>query len=295
MWGSSFLFIKLGLLELTPFTLVAYRTGFATLALVATLLLSGHRFPKEKRTIWLLLIAGILNPAVPYLLITWGQQFISSATAGIINATVPLFTLPLAHFTLRDERITPTRLSGLIIGFVGVLLIFSRNQMFAQGGFFRLETWGGDNRAFAGQLAMVGAAICYAGSMVFVRHRLRHTAPEIVAGVSQAVALILTTIGAFAFEAPLASRMSTSGWLVVAWLGISSGISYALFYFVLGQWGTTRTSLVTYLVPVIAVILGIIVLKEEVAIQALIGGVLVILGIFIINRQAYKKVLHSAQ
>lgn len=295
MWGSSFLFIKLGLLELTPFTLVAYRTGFATLALLATLLLSGHRFPKEKRTIWLLLIAGILNPAVPYLLITWGQQFINSATAGIINATVPLFTLPLAHITLRDERITPTRLSGLILGFVGVLLIFSRNQMFAQDGILGLDAWGADNRALAGQLAMLGAAICYAGSMVFVRHQLRHTAPEIVAGVSQGVALILTTIGAFAFEAPLASRMSTSGWLVVAWLGISSGISYVLFYFVLGRWGTTRTSLVTYLVPVIAVLLGIIVLEEEVALQALIGGVLVILGIITINRQAYKKALHSAQ
>jgi drug/metabolite transporter (DMT)-like permease len=294
MWGSSFLFIKLGLSELTPFTLVAYRTGFATLALAAILSFQTHNLPKDRRTLALLFVAGILNPAVPYLLITWGQQYVTSANAGIINGTVPLFTLPLAHFLLRDERITPIRLAGLGIGFIGVLLIFGREQPFPL-----LEANSSTglhaDRVLLGQLAMIGAAICYAGSIVFVRHSLRETAPEVVAGASQGVALILTTLGALALEAPFSSRMSISGWMVVAWLGISSGISYLLFYYVLGEWGTTRTSLVTYLVPVIAVLLGILVLSEVVVWQAFAGGVLVICGIIMINRQARTKSGHSAQ
>ncbi len=242
----------------------------------------------------LLLIAGILNPAVPYLLITWGQQFVNSATAGIINGTVPLFTLPLAHFLLRDERITPLRLAGLGIGFIGVLLIFSKGQPLH---LLEVNKPAGlqADRVLLGELAMIVAAICYAGSMVFVRHNLRETPPEVVASASQAIALFLTAIGALVLETPLTSKMSISGWIVIAWLGISSGLSYLLFYYVLGKWGTTRTSLVTYLVPVIAVLLGILVLSEVVVWQAFAGGVLVISGIIIINRQVQTKSAHPAQ
>jgi len=292
MWGSSFLFIKLGLLELKPFTLVAFRTGFATLALAAILPFTGRKFPKDLRSLLLLLIAGVLNPVIPYVLITWGQQFVNSAVAGIINATVPLFTLPLAHFALRDERITLARLSGLIVGFFGILLIFSQDRMSATGS--PAET-GANGSALFGQLMMIAAAICYAGSMVFVRRNLQNNAPEVVAGASQGIAFLLTSISAFVLEAPLASRISGPTWVVVAWLGISSGLSYLLFYFVLSKWGTTRTSLVTYLVPVIAVLLGAIVLGEVITWQALAGGLLVIGGIATIYRQAQAKPIHSAQ
>lgn len=292
MWGSSFLFVKLGLLELKPFTLVAFRTGFATLAVAAILPFTGRKFPKDLRSLLLLLIAGALNPVIPYVLITWGQQFVNSAVAGIINATVPLFTLPLAHFALRDERITLARLSGLIVGFFGILLIFSQDRMSATG---RPAEMGANDSTSFGQLAMIAAAICYAGSMVFVRRNLRNTAPEVVAGASQGIAFLLTSISAFVLEAPLSSRISGPTWLVVAWLGISSGLSYLLFYFVLGKWGTTRTSLVTYLVPVIAVLLGAIVLSEVITWQALAGGLLVIGGIATTNRQAQAKPIHSAQ
>jgi drug/metabolite transporter (DMT)-like permease len=292
MWGSSFLFIKLGLLELQPLTLVAIRTGFATLALAAILPFTGCKLPKDRRTLRLLLIAGVLNPAIPYLLITWGQQFVDSALGGIINATVPLFTLPLAHFTLRDERFTPARLGGLIVGFSGILLIFSQDQTPVTGGLARMAA---NNSALFGELAMTAAAICYAGSMVFVRRKLRDTAPEIVAGASQGIAFLLTMISALVLEAPLSNRISGPTWLVVAGLGINSGISYILFYFVLSKWGTTRTSLVTYLVPVIAVLLGAIFLREVISWQALTGGLLVISGIVIINRQAQLRPAHSAQ
>jgi drug/metabolite transporter (DMT)-like permease len=292
MWGSSFLFIKLGLVEVEPFTLVALRTGFATLALAAILPFTGRKFPKDLPTLRLLMIAGVLNPVVPYILITWGQQFVPSAVSGIINATVPLFTLPLAHFTLHDERITLPRLSGLIVGFFGILLIFSPDLLATTSG---PVPPGANNNAVFGQLAMVAAAVCYAGSMVFVRRNLRHTAPEVVAGASQGLAFVLTSFSAILLETPFASRISGPTWAVVAWLGISSGLSYLLFYFVLGKWGTTRTSLVTYLVPVIAVFLGAIVLGEVLTWQALVGGLCVFAGIILINRPAQALRAHSAQ
>lgn len=292
MWGSSFLFIKLGLLELTPVTMVALRTGFATATLAALLPFTGRKFPRDRRSLWLLLIAGILNPVTPYILITWGQQFVNSATAGIINATVPLFALPVAHFVLRDERITLTRSGGLLVGFLGIVLIFSPGRAPAGSGQAEL---GPHTSALYGQMAMIAAALCYASSMVFVRRYLRNTPPEVVAGASQGIAFLLTAIGAFALESPLAGRVSGATWVVVAWLGISSGLSYLLFYYVLGKWGTTRTSLVTYLVPVIAVLLGAVLLDEIVTWQALFGGLLVIGGIVTINLQAQASMAHSAQ
>ena len=291
MWGSSFLFIKLGLQELEPFTLVAFRTGFATLTLAAILFFTARQIPKDRSTLQLLAVAGILNPAIPYILITWGQQFVSSSIAGIINATVPLFTLPLAHFALRDERITPASMGGLGLGFCGILLIFSPDLTAAGS----VPERGAGGNALLAQAAMVAAAICYAGSMVFVRRNLRATAPEVVAGASQGVAFLLTTMAAFILEAPIPGKISLPTWGVVAWLGISSGLSYLLFYYVLGKWGTTRTSLVTYLVPLVAVLLGVILLGEVITWQALMGGLLVIGGVIIINRQAQDKPAHSAQ
>lgn len=238
------------------------------------------------------MVAGVLNPVIPYVLITWGQQFVNSAVAGIINATVPLFTLPLAHFSARDERITLAKLSGLSVGFVGIVLIFGQGRMPMTGS---PAAMGANDSTVFGLLAMIGAAICYAGSMVYVRRNLRNTAPEVVAGASQGIAFLLTSISAAVLEAPLLSRISGATWAVVAWLGISSGLSYLLFYYVLSNWGTTRTSLVTYLVPLIAVLLGTIVLGEVITWHALAGGLLVIGGIATINREPQAKPIHCAQ
>lgn len=294
IWGSTFLFIKLGLAEFRPFTLVAVRTGCATLALVAVLPFTVRRAPLVPRHLLLLVVAGVLNPALPYVLITWGQQYVNSAVAGIVNATVPLFTLPLAHFALRDERMTPANLGGLVMGFVGIVLIFAFGRA-APGGPAPL---GAGSQATLGLLAMLLAALCYAGSMVFVRRYLRHTSPEVVAGTSQAVGFGLASLCALALEAPNLGQVSGPGWAVATWLGIGSGLSYLLFFYVLSQWGTTRTSLVTYIVPVIAVLLGTLVLGEVVTWPALVGAVLVVGAVAIINRQPRTQraqPAHSAQ
>jgi drug/metabolite transporter (DMT)-like permease len=291
IWGSTFLFIKLGLAEFKPFTLVAVRTGFATLALAALLPFTLRRRAAFPRHVLLLAVAGVLNPALPYVLITWGQQYVNSAVAGIINATVPLFTLPLAHLALHDERITPASLGGLLMGFVGVVLIFGFGRVAAAS---PAGLAAGDRPAL-GLLAMLAAALCYAGSMVFVRRYLRRVPPEVVAGASQGIAFGLTSLCALALESPTLGSISGAAWAVTTWLGVSSGLSYLLFYAVLSRWGTTRTSLVTYLVPLIAVLLGTLVLGEVVSWPALVGALLVVGGIAVINRAPRVQPAHSAQ
>jgi drug/metabolite transporter (DMT)-like permease len=134
IWGSSFLLIKIGVAELTPLQLIMIRVGTAAIALTATLYLMGRRFPKDWPTIGKLVVVGLFNIAVPFFLITWGEQTIDSGLATVLNSTVPLFSLVIAHFALVDERITGLKVAGLASGFVGVIILTSRNDGRHAGG-----------------------------------------------------------------------------------------------------------------------------------------------------------------
>ncbi|MBN1965979.1 MAG: DMT family transporter, partial [Anaerolineae bacterium] len=127
IWGSSFLLIKIGVAEFTPLQLVAVRVGVAALAMLLTLFLTGRRFPQDWASRGKLMIVGLFNTAIPFFLITWGEQSIDSGLATVLNATVPLFSLVIAHFALSDERITSLKVVGLTSGFIGVMLLASRN------------------------------------------------------------------------------------------------------------------------------------------------------------------------
>jgi drug/metabolite transporter (DMT)-like permease len=165
IWGSSFLFIKIGLDEgLPPLTLVAYRLGIATLFLAVLVRLTGGRVPRSADALGRLAILAVLNVAIPFVLITWGAQFIPSAVTSIFNATVPLFTIVIAAFVLHDEPITLNRLAGLAIGFAGAVLLASPN----------LGVGGSrdDGSALVGELAVAGGSLAYAIASVYARHRI---------------------------------------------------------------------------------------------------------------------------
>lgn len=169
IWGSSFLLIKVGVAELTPLQLVGLRIGTAAVAMLLTLYLTGHRFPRDRASVGGLVVAGLFNTAVPFFLITWGEQSIASGLATVLNATVPLFSLVIAHFALQDERITGMKVLGLVSGFVGIIVLASRSLG-------QEEVTG----SLAGQGAVLLAALCYAGTTVFVRRNLRHLQPLVV-------------------------------------------------------------------------------------------------------------------
>src|SRR4051812_12325820 len=127
IWSASFLWIKIALAEIGPLTLVAYRVGFGLLTGLAVAVILRIRIPRDWKTWRVFIVLGILNVAIPFFLITWGEQTIDSAVASILNATVPLFTIVIAHFFLHDDKMTVPRVAGLLIGFAGVAILLSQD------------------------------------------------------------------------------------------------------------------------------------------------------------------------
>src|SRR5574337_574210 len=158
IWGSSFLWIKIAVQETGPFTLVAFRLLFGLIGLLLVMWQQKQSFPRDRRTLLAFLFMGAFNTAVPFTLISWGETRIDSGLASILNGAVPLFTIIIAHFWLHDEKITLPRILGLIIGFIGVVILVGRD--FGPQGL---------RSSILGQLAVLAAAICYATAITFSR------------------------------------------------------------------------------------------------------------------------------
>ena len=280
--------------RLSAFTLVTIRVGLGALGLWTIIGLTGQALPRDRATLLGLLIVGTFNTAVPFVLITWGEQFIDSGVAGILNGTVPLFTLVVAHYALADERISWARFGGLMIGFVGLLLIFSDDL---RAVFVQSNGGGGLGAALGnlqGQLAVVLASISYSVAAVFIRRRLGHVRPLMIAGGGLLTAFVLVGSSALIIEQPFASQPGGQAWFAVGWLGLmGASLAYILYYYIIREWGATRASLVTYVMPIMAVILGAIVLSELLTWQVFAGGALILGGIVLVNRKTSQSVAAS--
>lgn len=275
IWGSSFLWIKIGLRELSPLTLVGFRLLLGLLAMTITVAIRRPSFPRSKRTWFWLILMGVTNTALPFLLITWGEQSVDSAVASVLNSSVPLFTLIIAHFFLADEKITLPKVAGLVLGFLGILLLFSRDL-----------GEGGGTQGVLGQLAVLIAALSYAISSVYARRTLKDVPTFVQALVPMASADLLIWIGAFAVDRPLAIPALALTWVALLWLGLlGSFVAYLLYFYLLHQVGATRATLVTYLFPVVGVAAGVIFLGEYLDWHLALGSLLVLAGIVIVNRR----------
>lgn len=280
IWGSSFLWIKIAVAEIGPFTLVAFRVLFGLLGLLVVMRWQRQSFPRDRRMILAFVFMGIVNTAIPFILISWGETKIESSLASILNATTPLFTIVIAHFWLHDEKITLPRLVGLIVGFFGVILLVSRD-IGPQG----LQ---GD---MIGQLAVLLAAISYAIALTFSRKYLRGTKPVVQSTMILVVASGVMWVTAPMVERPFSLPQLPLTWLALAWLGLLGlCIAYLLFFYLNNVWGPTRASLVTYVFPVVGLILGIIFLNEKVDWRLLAGSGLIVASIVIVNLKLRAKV-----
>jgi drug/metabolite transporter (DMT)-like permease len=272
VWGSSYLFIKIGVETLPTFTLIAGRLAIGTLVLAGVLLAYREPLPRDARTYGHLVILALVNIVVPFTLITWGERSIDSGLASILNSTVPLFTIVLAALVLHDEPITVNRLVGLAIGFGGVVVLTSRSL------------GGGAGADLPGELAMVGSSFAYASGNVYARRTVRELRPMVPAFFQVAIAFAVTAVLALATERPFEIAPRPDAIFAVAWLGLlGSGFAYLVFYRLLRDWGSTRTSLVAYLLPVVGIALGFVVLDETVDARILLGTALVIGGIALVN------------
>jgi drug/metabolite transporter (DMT)-like permease len=295
IWGSSFMFIKIGLDEgVAPLTMVSMRTFFAGILLVGVLLARGGRLPLQWDVWKRMTFLGATNIVVPFALIAWGQQYIPSGMASILNAMVPLFTIVLAAVALADEHITMAKISGLAIGFVGVVVLAMPSLGAARAD---------DDAVYAvvGMLAVAAAAVFYAVSSVYTRRRLtghpiieqpdgtkRAPMPVEISLGSTISAFVMITLLALIFERPegglLVLPSSGMGWFAIIWLGVlGTAVAYLIFFRVIERWGATRTTLVTYVIPVVAIGLGFIVLGERLRPVELVGAALIIAGVVLVN------------
>jgi drug/metabolite transporter (DMT)-like permease len=274
LWGGSFFFAKIALAELPPLTLVLARVAIAAAALHLVVIASGGRLPRDG-SIWrAFFVMGALNNLVPFSLICWGQTQIASALASILNATTPLFTLIVAHVMTADERMTRRKLVGVVTGFIGVAAMI--------GG----EAIGAATGSVLGQAACLGAALSYAFAGVYGR---RFRAMALTPAATATGQLTATTL----MMAPLASLVdqpwglappSLATWgAVLAFALLCTSLGYVLYFRILATSGATNLLLVTFLMPVGAILLGTSVLGERLAAGHLVGMALIGLGLAVID------------
>jgi len=278
IWSSSFLWIKIGVREIGPTSLVAFRVLFGALTAGVIALYLKSEWPTDIKTLANFAIIGPTSLAIPIFLISWGEQTIDSAVASVLNATVPLFTIVISHYLLRDDKMTPQKVIGLLTGFAGIMILFSKDLLASK------------HSNILGQLAVVLASLFYAGSAVFIRKVTAH-----VQGMARnALPLITATVFMWIIipitGKPLLIPTLPITWVAVLWLGIfGSGFAMLMFYYLLHEIGPTRTSLVTYIFPVGGVILGVIFLGEPLSWQLLAGTALIIASLFVVNYKSNRS------
>ncbi len=277
IWGTSFLWIKIAVQEVGPFVLVAFRLLFGLAGLLVVMFFKRQSIPRDRKTWLAFLFMGFFNTALPFTLISWGETRIDSGLASILNGTVPLFTIVIAHFWLHDEKITLPRIGGLIVGFIGVVVLVSRD----------IGPQGLHGNIF-GQLAVIAAAISYAAAITFSRRYLRGVAPVLQTFAVLLIADAMMWLAVPVAEKPLVWPSLPITWLALAWLGVlGSCTAYLMFFSLINAWGPTRASLVTYVFPVIGLILGILFLGEKADWRLVAGSLLIVGGILVVNLKQF--------
>ncbi len=280
LWGGSFFFIGVAVADLPTLTIVVLRVGLAAIVLWTIVLLMGRTVPKG-RAVWGAFFGmGLLNNVVPFGLIVWGQQTIASGLASILNATTPLFTVVIAALLLADERASPLKLVGVAVGFLGVIVMIG------------LDALSGLGAGVLAQVAVLGGALSYAFAGVFGRRFKRLGVDPIVTAAGQVTAstLILAPAALMVDQPWMLAAPSAITWAsIVALAVLSTACAYILYFQILQRAGATNLLLVTFLIPVSAILLGALVLGERLGWVHALGMALIGLGLAAIDGRLFKR------
>lgn len=282
LWGSSFLWIKLALEAFTPIQITVIRMGLGALILIAVLWALKLKFPKGMRTWTHLAVAAAFGNVIPYFLFAVGEQEVSSAIAGVINATAPIWTVLLTVAAYRSATAAKRNRTSIVLGFVGALLIFSPwNQ--------------GTELMTSGALACLGAAISYGVSYIYISHFLAKEKSGVIPMATgqmvcaSAITLLLIPLLGWESITPTVTSFVALGILGVA----CTGLAYILNYRIITDDGATAAAIVVYLLPVVSILLGFVVLSETIPLQVIIGMIIVLVGVWkrqpMIEREENKK------
>jgi drug/metabolite transporter (DMT)-like permease len=279
IWGSTWLFIKLGLDDLPPFTFAGIRFVIAAIILLIIIIIRGRPLPRSRRDWALIAGTGILAFAINYGLLFWGEQRISSGLAAILQTIIPVFGLVLAHLHLPEERITWPKLVGVIMGIAGVALIFS-NQM-QEGG----------RSAFQGSVAIVIGAFGAAYSNVLIKSRGGRLDYAVLAAGQMICGLIPLLIVGITFEGnPFKLRWTPMAVISLFYLAIvGSAVAFLLYYWLVRHMEVTKTMLIALFTPLLAVSLGMLVRGEQLTWRIVAGGACIMAGIGVIVIRKWKR------
>jgi drug/metabolite transporter (DMT)-like permease len=270
MWGSAFMMVGIAVRGFAPATLVAIRLTMAAVLLSGVALLLGQRFPAGRR-FWLFSLAiALVGNCAPFWLISFGQQRIDSGLAGILMGIMPLATMMLAHFFVRGERLNATKTSGFLLGFVGLVVLMGPQA---------LRGLRGEGAALIHQLAVLAGAVCYAVNAIIARHRPPAEPLIAAAGVMVIGSLVMLPIGGPAAPEQLAAASAAPRAAVIGLGVIATAAGTVVFLQLITVAGPSFASFINYLIPVWALVMGLIVLGEQPEPTALLALVLILGGI----------------
>jgi drug/metabolite transporter (DMT)-like permease len=278
------MWIKIAIQEISPTMLVAFRALFGLLFGVVVIFIQRAQWPRSFKAWFPLLLLGITNVAIPFFLISWGETYIDSAVASVLDATVPLFTILIAHYLLQDDKITLPKLTGLLIGFAGVVVLMSKDLFSAS------------TNSILGQAAVILASIFYAVNSVYIR-KTTEDIPGIVRSAGPLIsASAVMWLATFFFESPVKVPQLGITWVALLWLGVfGSGLAFAMAYYLIHEIGPTRTTMVTYLFPLGGVILGVTFLNEQLTWQLVTGAILIIFSLVVANWEPKEREIQKTR
>ena len=271
IWGSSFLFIKIGIRELHPMYVALGRVTAGALTVALVLLITRSRLPRDPRVWGHLAVVGAVGVAIPFTLFGYGEQRVASVLAGIWNATTPLVVLPVAVLVFRTERMTLRRTVGIVLGFLGVLTV--------------LGVWHGVGGVqLTGQLMCFGAAVCYGFAIPYQRRFLSglpDSGVAVPAGQLAMAAVELAIVAPFVAGAPPSpTRLSLDVIGSVLALGaLGTGLAFVLNFRVIRMAGASASASVTYLLPIVATVIGVLGLGERIRWYQPVGALIVLAGV----------------
>jgi drug/metabolite transporter (DMT)-like permease len=270
MWGSAFMFVKIAVDTIPPATIAASRLVIGALVLLAVIHARGLRLPSFAKVWRQYALLALIGNAIPFYLIAWGQQAIDSALAGILIAIMPLATLVLAHHFVHGEHITRNRAIGFVLGFSGIVLLM---------GPAALTGLAGSALQVVSQLAVLAGALCYAANTVVARLSVKSDVLVASAAVLLLASAMMVPV-ALVLDHPWALLPSAASVASVVWLGIgATGIATIFYFFLIGSAGPTFMSLVNYISPCVALLLGVVIMNEEPGPNAYAGLALILSGI----------------
>ena len=280
LWGGSFFFIEIALETVRPFTLVLIRVVLAAAMLWAFLLVRRQRLPMPPGAALAFLVLALLNNVIPFVLFAWAQEAITGGLASILNATTPIWGVVVAHLFTADEKVTPGKAAGVLLGFSGVAVMIGVDV---------LGEVGADALA---QLACLAATLCYALAGVWAR-RFRGMGVDPVAvstGQLTAASLVMLPL-VLLFEPPWrAAAPSTEAWIALAALALfCTSLAYILYFRLLASAGATNSLLVTFLIPITAILLGALFLAERLELRDFAGMALIGLGLAAIDGRLFRR------